>query len=150
VRGRRLSELRGDVQIARARAYGIFNEINSSDDFDVYCHDESRSGTRVPQQVCRARFEDRISSRAAQDYISALKWVCPPAGVTSECIFSDASSVGISAAQGAESEAPLRRKQMNEEIMRLANNDDRFAQAILDLYEVNQQLEAARKRGRDD
>ncbi len=38
---------------------------------------------------------------------------------------------------------------MEEEILRLANQDDRFAQAILDFYEASQQYEAARKR-RDD
>lgn len=64
MRGRRLSELRGDVQIARARAYGIFNEINSSDDFDVYCHDESRSGTRVPHRF--AARDSRTASRHAR------------------------------------------------------------------------------------
>jgi hypothetical protein len=73
VRGRRLGELRFEIEQARIRAYDIFNEINSDDDFDVRCQDKSRSGTRMPQQVCRARFEDRISSRAGQEYIATLK-----------------------------------------------------------------------------
>ena len=148
VRGRRIGELRVEVEQARIRAYEIFNDLNSDDDFDVSCHEDSRSGTRMPRRVCRARFEDRISSRAGQEYISALKWVCPD-GLTQGCIFSDASSYGISAAQGVEGEAPIRRKQLTEEVMRLANENDRFAQAILDWYEANQQLEAARKRRRD-
>ena len=149
VRGRRLGELRVEIEQARIRAYDIFNEINSDDDFDVSCHEDSRSGTRMPQRVCRARFEDRISSRAGQEYISAIKWVCPD-GLTQGCIFSDASSYGISAAQGAEGEAPVRRKQLTEEIMRLANENGRFAQAILDWYEANQQYDEARKRRRED
>src|SRR5512139_2490199 len=65
VRGRRLSDLRAEVQIARERAYEIFNEINSSDDFDVYCRAEGRTGTRSTDRVCRAQFENRISAAAA-------------------------------------------------------------------------------------
>jgi hypothetical protein len=149
VRGRRLGELRVEIEQARIRAYDIFNEVNSNDDFDVSCRNESRSGTRMPQQVCRAQFEDRISSRAAHEYISTLKWVCPD-GVTQDCIFSDYSSSAISAAQGVEGEAPIRRKQLTQEITRLANENDEFAQAILDWYEANQQYDAARKRRNDD
>jgi hypothetical protein len=103
----------------------------------------------MPQHVCRAQFEERISSKAAQEYISALKWVCG-GGLTQDCIFSEASSYGISAAQGVEGEAPLRRKQLNQEILRLANENDEFAQAILDWYEANQQYDTARKRRRED
>lgn len=149
VRGRRIAELRVEIEQARIRAYDIFNEINSDDDFDVRCQDESRSGTRMPQQVCRARFEDRISSRAGQEYIGALKWVCRE-GLTQDCIFSEGSSYGISAAQGVEGEAPLKRQQLKQEIARLANENDEFAQAILDWYEANQVYEARRKRRRGD
>jgi hypothetical protein len=103
----------------------------------------------MPQQVCRARFENRISARAGQEYIAALKWVCQQ-GLTQDCIFSDASSHGISAAQGVEGETPVKRQQLEQEITRLANENDDFAQAILDWYEATQVYEARRKRRRDD
>jgi hypothetical protein len=150
VRGRRLGELRFEIEQARIRAYDMFNEINSDDDFDVRCQDKSRSGTRMPQQVCRARFEDRISSRAGQEYIATLRWRCPdPEGLTQDCVFSDYSSSAISAAQGVEGEAPGKRQQLRQEITRLANENDEFAQAILDWYEATRQYEAARKRRGD-
>jgi hypothetical protein len=71
-------------------------------------------------------------------------------GITQDCIFSEASSAGISAAQGVEGEAPIKRKQFNDEIVRLANENDEFAQAILDFYEAHQQYETARNRRRGD
>jgi hypothetical protein len=150
VRGRRLGELRSDVQLARERAYGIFNEINSSDDFDVYCREEGRTGTRSTDRVCRAQFENRISADAAQEYMSSLSWRCPAGLPGQECMFSDYSSSAISAAQGIESQALSKREQMKKEILRLANEDDRFAQAIIDWYEANQQYEEARKGRNDD
>jgi hypothetical protein len=64
-------------------------------------------------------------------------------------MFSNSASAAIGSLQGAEGPAASKRDQMQEEIMRLANQDERFAQAIIDWYEANQQYEAARKR-RDD
>ncbi len=148
VRGRRLADFRFQVEQARVRAYDIFNEINSDDDFDVHCVREQTTGTRVRQQVCRAQFEDRISAAAAQDYFAALRWVCPD-GVTGDCIFSDASAAGISAAQGAEAEAPIRRKQMNAEINRLARENLGLAQAIVDWYEASLRYDEARRQSRE-
>jgi hypothetical protein len=150
VRGRRLGELRDDVDMARDRAYDIFNDINSDDDFDVYCREEGRTGTRSTQRVCRAQFESRISADAAQEYMSSLSWRCPAELPGQDCMFSDYSSAAISAAQGIEGQAPSKRDRMKEEILRLANRDERFAQAIIDWYEANQQYEAARKRRNDD
>jgi hypothetical protein len=76
VRGKRLAEFRVEVQLARERAYAIFNEINSTDDFDISCDSQMRTGTRVGRDVCAARFEGRISSRAAKDYLAAMRLVC--------------------------------------------------------------------------
>ena len=62
-----------------------------------------------------------------------------------------ASAVAISAAQGVQSDAPRKSDLMNEEIQRLARENPRFAQAILDYYEASRQLEiATRKRRVDD
>ena len=150
VRGRRLTDLRFEVEQAQERAYAVFNELNSDDDFDVYCREERRYHSRATSRVCRPQFENRISGEAAQEYMAALSWRCPPDMPTQECIFSDRSSGAISAARGVEGQAPSKRKQMTEEIVRLANEDDRFAQAILDWYEKTEQYDAARKRRRED
>jgi hypothetical protein len=146
VRGRRLTDLRFEVRRARERAYVIFNEINSNDEFDVYCREEGRTGTRATQRICRAQFENRISADAAKEYMATLSWACDRgAESTQGCMFSGQASGAISAAQGVEGQALSKRQQMEDEILRLANQDERFAQAILDWYEANQQYEAARK-----
>ncbi len=159
VRGRRVGELRAEVEAARQRAYRIFNDLNSNDEFDVGCRKESRAGTNVPQQVCRARFEDDISAAAAREYMATISWLCQPRGDefsggalfldTQACMFSGPGQSAKSSAQAVEGRAPLKRDQMAEEILRVARADDRFAQAILDFYEASQQYDAARKR-RDD
>ncbi len=159
VRGRRIGELRAEVESARQHAYRIFNEINNNDEFDVSCRKQSRAGTNVPQQVCRARFEYDISAEAVTEYMATLSWLCQPridefggGGAfldTQACMFSGPGVSAAASAQAVVARAPLKRDQMAEEILRVAREDDRFAQAILDFYEASQQYDAARKR-RDD
>ena len=150
VRGRRIGELRAEVEDARERAYELFNDLNGNDEFDVYCHNESRSGTNVPQVICRAQFENRISAAAAREYLSGLFSACNGAGgVTQDCMFSNAGAAGINRAQGVEGQLGGKSEQMADEILRVARENDEFAQAILDWYEASQQYDAARKRRSD-
>ena len=154
VRGRRLTDLRFEVEVAQERAYAVFNELNSDDDFDVYCREERRYHSRATRRTCRAQFENRISAQAATEYMHALSWSCqagPDGAVnTQACMFSDLGQSAAAAARGAESQLPTKHEQMKDEIVRLANQDDRFAQAILDWYEKTQQYEAARRRRAED
>ena len=152
VRGQRLAELRVEVQEAREQAYAIFNEINSNDDFDVYCDDERKYHSRATKRVCRARFESRISASAAREYMGSLTMNCPsPGGVIDwqGCMFSAVGQRAADQAKAIEGQAPPMHDRMNDEIMRLARTDLRFGQAILDFFEARQQYDAARQRRED-
>ena len=151
VRGRRLGELRDGIDKAREQAYAIFNEINSDDDFDVRCRDEVKYHSHAKHRVCRPKFEDRIQAAAAREYLSSLFWNCPGGGgVTQGCIFSNVGQSAIAAAGSVEGQLPYKQDQIADEILRLANENEQFAQAILDWFEAQQQYEAARKRRNDD
>ncbi len=149
VRGRRLTELRAQVQKTRENAYAIFNEINTTDDFDVHCHDEKKHHSRVTQRVCRAQFEDRVSGAAAKEYMATLTWSCPAGSPGQECIFSGYGQRAADRARTVEGEVPLLHDRMDDELQRLAEQDPRFAQAILDFYEASQQYETSRRRSRE-
>ena len=153
VRGKRVGQLRAEVEAARQRAYDVFNEINTNDEFDVRCRKETRTGSNVPTQVCRARFEDEISAAAAGEYASTLFRLCQPDTTgfldTQACMFNQPGVTAKSSAQGVENQSPPKHEQMAEEILRLARENDQLAEAIFGLYEASQEYEAARKR-RDD
>ena len=151
VRGRRLQELRVEAEDARERAYDLFNEINSDDDFDVRCRDERMYHSHAIHRVCRPKFEDRIQAAAAREYLSGLFLSCEggDGGVTQDCVFSDVGQSAIHAAGGVEGQLPAKQDQMADEILRLANQDDRFAQAIIDWYEARRQYDEARKRRKE-
>ena len=150
VRGRRLAELKIEMQTLQKRAYEIFNELNIDDDFDVHCRDEGRTGTRSKEWACRAQFEDRISSGASKAYLSGLVLGCSgDAGVTQECMFSDDAQDAISRAQGVETSILSRREQLQQKILELARQDNALAQAIVAWYDASRQYETARQRRSD-
>lgn len=156
VRGQRLAELRYEVQETRERAYAVFNEINSTNDFDVLCRDERKYHSRATKRVCRPRFQSRISGETAKEFIATMGWTCQPAAGsagfidTQACMFSGPGQNARSRAQAVEGQAPPLHDRMNDEILRLANEDDRFAQAILDFYEADRRYNEARGRGADE
>ena len=153
VRGRRVGELRAEVEKAREHAYTIFIDINSYDDCDVLCRDETRYFSHSKTRVCRPRFESRISSQAATEYMAALRARCPPnsegAIQWQACMFGDVGQSAKASAQAVEGQAPTMQDRMNDEILRLAQTDLRFGQAILDFFEASQQYDAARQRRND-
>jgi hypothetical protein len=153
VRGRQVGELRVEVQRAREHAYAIFNDINSDNDFDVHCRDETRYFSHSKRRVCRAQFESRISSQAATEYTATLRARCPPnaegAIQWQACMFGDVGQTAKANAQAVEGQATSMHDRMNDEVLRLARTDLRFGQAILDFFDASQQYEAARKRRKD-
>jgi hypothetical protein len=69
VRGQRpLSAYRRRVELEVEETWEAFNEANSDDAFDVHCHYEAPTGTRILQQVCRPQFLDDAMSRAARAF----------------------------------------------------------------------------------
>ena len=156
VTGKRIGELRLAVEKARERAYGIFNAINSTNDFDFVCSEETRQFSRAKTRTCRPRFESRITSTAAKEYMSALTMTCPADprdGFINwqECMTGKYAQRGLARAQAVSGEAPGLHEQLEDEILRLAGENDQFAQAILDFYTAQQQYDAARRpKGESD
>ena len=160
VTGKQLGELRVEIEKTRERAWGIFNQINSSNDFDVLCSDDTRTFSHAKQRVCQPRFEGRITSTAAREYMAALAMTCPANPATGfinfqECMTGAYAARGLARAQAISGEAPGKRDLFSDEVLRVASENDQFAQAILDFYAAQQKYEAARKpaprpKGEDD
>ena len=58
--------LREDVIEAELNVFGIYNELNSSDDFDIHCFERARTGTRIKQRFCLPNFARNVSSNSRQ------------------------------------------------------------------------------------
>ena len=54
--------LREDVIKAEEQVFGVFNSLNSHDEFDIHCIEEARTGTRIKTRSCRPNFVRNITS----------------------------------------------------------------------------------------
>jgi len=62
-----LGFLRSAVFEAEDNYFAAFNELNSTDDFDISCRREEPPGTRIAQRVCRARFVADLEHKAFRE-----------------------------------------------------------------------------------
>ena len=63
-----LTTLRFEVYRAEDNYFASFNELNSKDEFDIYCRWEAPTGTRIKQRQCRARFYAELEYQAARQW----------------------------------------------------------------------------------
>jgi len=53
---RTIFTLRMEIESAETEVYGLFNELNSNDEFDVACTNEVFVGSHLPKQICIADY----------------------------------------------------------------------------------------------
>jgi hypothetical protein len=73
VRGRQRSQLLDQIQLAREAIYSRFNEINSTDDFDVRCRDVARTGSKIARRVCSPNYWSEAEARAARQVLRGMQ-----------------------------------------------------------------------------
>jgi hypothetical protein len=56
VRGRPLAEFRAEAERALINIFSTFNDLNSTDDFDIHCVSEVRLGSRIPKRMCKPNY----------------------------------------------------------------------------------------------
>jgi hypothetical protein len=137
---RSLRLLRLEVQTARERVYGLFNSLNSSDEFDIHCRNAPRTGTRIPQRVCRPQFADNATDHAGTEFLLALQLGNCAGGITEACL-----EAGRSRAQAALSVVSVRDRQLDAEVQRLARDNAEFRRAIAGFQAVERRYEDARR-----
>ena len=131
VRGQTPPALRLEIERAENAVYERFNAINSTDDFDIRCTFETATGTRMPQRVCAPVFLRNAQATAGKDVARELQG------------FGSAGSEQIHAGL-----ASYRYLQIEDEMRRLAAEDQEFLAALrrwTELRQVSQQAARARR-----
>jgi hypothetical protein len=127
---RYLRELRLEVQASRERVYNLFNDLNINEEFDIHCHDGSRTGTRTVRRVCRPQYVDVATSEAAKWYLVFMKW---------------GRGGAFSRAQAEISVVHLKARQMDAEVERLMGESREFRRAIAEYQALEGRYDAARR-----
>jgi hypothetical protein len=71
VRGRRIGELRAEIERAEEAVFARFNEINSTDDFDVHCRSEKFYGFLY--RFCMSNSWRRIGGKMGSERAASMQ-----------------------------------------------------------------------------
>ncbi len=125
VRGRSLGELRFEIRRSEAAVFARFNELNSTDDFDIKCRSETYYGHLA--RICQPNFARELQGRAATEQVRAMQGGGSP-------------GLGFLYAQ----QARLLQGQLDAEMRQLAAEDEQLQSAIADLSQAEFALTLAR------
>ncbi|HJN97134.1 MAG: hypothetical protein CMQ15_12140 [Gammaproteobacteria bacterium] len=64
--------LRVQIEEAEEEVFALFNELNSSDEYDMTCTVEVYTGSHLPQRDCMAAFLRDAISQNVQDYVQGI------------------------------------------------------------------------------
>ena len=63
--------LRMEIESTEEEVFGLFNELNSTDEFDITCTREVYTGSHLPQRVCMSTFLREAIAQNTQDYLAS-------------------------------------------------------------------------------
>lgn len=131
VRGRGYSELRLRVRLAEEAVFARFNEINSTDDFDIHCRSAAITGTRIRSRSCLSNSWREQDANIAQAVLARIRGEAgaPPEQFRGEQL--------------------VMQQRLAEEAQRLALEDEQLGETVLQLGQARLAL-TQRTGGRDD
>jgi hypothetical protein len=127
VHGRAPEELRLEIEQVENAVYARFNELNSTDDFDILCSEHAPTGSNIPVRSCRANFVLRAEQRAGGASLSRMQGSAPR------------SPQNVSALLQQKGE------ELTAEMQRLAREDEQLMRGLTRLAELNDLQRASRQ-----
>jgi hypothetical protein len=76
----RLTEMRQEMIRLEDSFYARYNELNTRDDFDVHCAEETRAGSRLEKRFCKAVYESKAIEDESRGYLIYLQRESPGPG----------------------------------------------------------------------
>ena len=68
---RSLRTMQRQIERADETLFGLFNELNTDNNYDVYCRDENRVGSKIKFRVCKSNFERGVMPEEWEDAVSS-------------------------------------------------------------------------------
>lgn len=138
------------IREAEVRLYELFNELNSTDDYDVTCRFVQVTGSRVPDWRCEIGFMARAGYRNNQEFLQSCFILVSDEssgpntnGLQHACILPKTDGQMY-----WENRDEL--TAMNAEMLALAKDNPELAQAMLDLYAKRQRMQELQLRQREN
>jgi hypothetical protein len=127
---RSILNLQIEIRNQEVAMYKLFNDLNSTDDFDVNCRNVIHTGTLIPTWECDAGFMTRLRFQNAQDF---LQFGMIPK-TDEEMYWENRHKV----------------EALNAEMIALAKENPELAEAMLELHAKRQRMEEMQKAKREE
>jgi len=120
--------LRQELYRAQDRVHELFNALNDDDDFDIHCHMETRTGTRISRRVCKANYVDQATAVQGQAFLAFTR--------------GEAGSAQPPSAEVIQFNNKLLRQKLTE----LVNANSELRDAVARFSELSENYESAQRR----
>jgi hypothetical protein len=131
VRGRTIQQLRLEIEKLEDAVYERFNELNSNDDFDIFCYEQAQTGSNVPQRTCIPKFALRADERAARTVLCTMQTACKGFGGNAQIHYARMEQKG---------------EELTAEMARVAREDEQLMQELTRLAKLRETQRASRQR----
>jgi hypothetical protein len=68
-----LTQLKVEIELAQDRMFGLFNELNDDDRYDIHCFGETRTGTLIGERECKPVFLRNSMSQYGKAYLAGVQ-----------------------------------------------------------------------------
>ena len=130
VPGSRPQNLRVEIERLEQVVYERWNALNGNDEFDIHCLDSEPTGSNITQTHCAPNFVIEAESRAAEDAVHGAR------------------TTGRSRNDEYVAAIQQKSRELNEEMKRVARQDEQFLRDLVHLDELRQMQANEREQRR--
>jgi len=136
--------IRGQIERAEDNLYSLFNELNSRDDFDIVCRTVRLTNTRIPRRSCEPVFFTEMRRTASQFAQSELRQAWSENGI--DVAMLDRAMDFVPEDGELQELAASTFEELQEEMLRIATENPRYLEALMQVDELKALLLRERER----
>jgi len=136
--------IRNRIERAEENLYGLFNELNSRDDFDIVCRVIRITNSRIPCRSCEPVFFTELRRNSSQFAQSELRQAWSDEGI--DLALLDRAMDLIPEERELQDLAATTFEELQEEMLRIATENPQYLQALMQVAELKALLEQERQK----
>jgi hypothetical protein len=143
VRGARLSDLKAAIVEAEDRFYARYNELNTTNVFDIECVVDRRTGTKLKRRICLTKLQRKAMSDQGREYQHSLQ---------DTTIYVDAGALGLGKPPDTDPRVvwDARYEEFRNNMLDLLKQNPELRRLADESEEAGKRYDAERKRRRND
>ncbi|MBT8146604.1 MAG: hypothetical protein KJN90_07100 [Gammaproteobacteria bacterium] len=136
--------IRYRIERAEDNLFGLFNDLNSRDDFDIVCRTIRITNSNIPRRSCEPVFFTELRRNSSQFAQSELRQAWSDEGI--DIALLDRAMDLIPEDKELQELAATTFEQLQEEMLRIATENPKYLEALMQLGEVKALLQRERQK----